>query len=79
MNEIVKMTNPNRAKIIDKCFRNFFTIKKQQKMTITPIKRAIVILCVIFVIKRNVKSIEKPTVAIGLFKINTPLNLNHFF
>ena len=79
MNENVNAIKPNKAKIIDKCFRNFFTIKKQQKMTIAPIKRAIVILCVIFVIKRNVKSIEKPTVAIGLFKIDTPLNLNHFF
>ena len=77
MNESVKTIKPNKAKIIDKCFRIFFTIKKQEKMTIAPVKRATVILCVIFVIKRNVISIEKPIVAIGLFNENSPLN--HFF
>lgn len=79
MNENVNIIEPANAKIIDRCFRSFLIARKQEKMTIAPIKRATVILCVIFVIKRNVNSIEKPITANGLFKINTPLIIKPFF
>ena len=73
MNENANTIEPANAKITDKYLRNFLIARKQEKMTVAPIKRATVILCVIFVIKRNVNSIEKPITANGLFTFNTPL------
>ena len=44
INEIVKEITPNKAKIIFKCFLKFLRTINKQKVTIAPIKRAIVIL-----------------------------------
>ena len=70
--ENVNVITPINAKITDRYFLKGLKIRKQEKMTTAPVKRAIVILCVIFETTRKAMSIEEPIKANGLFNANTP-------